>query len=316
MSRLSANISRFSVILALCCSLLLAGSCIRENIDDCPVTVELAFRYYGDGITDVFSERVDSVSMWVYRLDGTFRSGERISAAALDTLQGVRLSLPQGDWRLVFWGNDGESSHVDPRNLEEMIATEEYRSGDTPDRLDRLYHATVDLSLPMTLRVQRDTVEFHSSSVAVTVEMVGFENLDAGSSGVPQLSSDDDEPEILFRHSDIHAAIGWDNTSSDSRITYEPDISRVDSTGSLITHYRVPRFDDSDCGTLEIHTADGSSQLWSGDLASIMAEQGITTEGIEEAHVRLKIVRTVDGINGYVQIRVVPWDSEIVYPIL
>lgn len=312
MSHLPVNISRLAVILCLV-GLLLAGGCIRENIDDCPVSVELTFLYYGNGITDIFPDKVDSVSMWAYRADGSFYTGSMIPARALDTLQGVRVALPPGDWKLVFWGNDGEGSHVDPAQLEQMLSTPEHRSGALPETIERLFHGTVDLSLPLTLRLQRDTVEYTSAHTAMTVEFIGFDGL--GDPEIVPASAAADTGEIFFRHSDMHASIGWDNTPSDTRTTYRPSLERVDSTGSLITTYLVPRFADSDCGSLDIYRIDTGEKMWSRSLASILSELEIVTEDEEEAHVRLKIIRTPGGA-GASSIKVVPWHAQDVYPVI
>ena len=53
-------------------TLPLAGGCIRENMDDCKGKVTLRFRYVGDGTTDIFPEKIEHVTMYVYSIaDGS-----------------------------------------------------------------------------------------------------------------------------------------------------------------------------------------------------------------------------------------------------
>ena len=306
--------------------LLMAASCVRENIEGCPVTVELRFRYFGDGITDHFGERVDSVSMWVYRPDGSFHSSTMISQVSLDTLQGVRLSLPEGDWRLVFWGNDGDGSEVLADDHEEHIAPVEYRVGRMPSSLEQFYYGAAAISLPLSLRVQRDTVDFAAASIGFTIEFVGFITTEAaltaaGSAviaGRAGLRASSWSAPLHFVHSGMHAAIGSDGTPSRTRTDWQPELTADTAGRDLLTaRYRTPRFDDSDCGELQIwDSPQRQTLLWSQDLASILSEQGISTEGRDEVEVRLRIVRRIDSVTGYVTIEVIPWNTEIIYPIL
>ena len=56
-------------------TLPLAGGCIRENMDDCKGKVTLRFRYVGDGTTDIFPEKIEHVTMYVYSIaDGSLAS--------------------------------------------------------------------------------------------------------------------------------------------------------------------------------------------------------------------------------------------------
>ena len=50
-------------ISALLIACMCLTGCIRENIDDCETPVDLEFQYFGNGIVDIFPDRIDSVLM-------------------------------------------------------------------------------------------------------------------------------------------------------------------------------------------------------------------------------------------------------------
>lgn len=106
------NALRYISALLIACMCL--TGCIRENIDDCETPVDLEFQYFGNGIVDIFPDRIDSVLMYVYELpSGRLRQTKEISKEELAARQGADLRLNPGDYRIVCWGNAGEGSSID-----------------------------------------------------------------------------------------------------------------------------------------------------------------------------------------------------------
>ena len=148
-------------ISALLIACMCLTGCIRENIDDCETPVDLEFQYFGNGIVDIFPDRIDSVLMYVYELpSGKLRQTKEIFKEELAARQGADLRLNPGDYRIVCWGNAGEGSSIDTEG--KVITSSEYAGGDVPSGIEELYFGTVDLNVPQTLRAVKETVVYEA----------------------------------------------------------------------------------------------------------------------------------------------------------
>ena len=79
------------LLLSMIVTLPLAGGCIRENMDDCKGKVTLRFRYVGDGTTDIFPEKIEHVTMYVYSIaDGSLAAIHKYDDNALCGVSGCR----------------------------------------------------------------------------------------------------------------------------------------------------------------------------------------------------------------------------------
>lgn len=86
--------------------LLLLSGCISESLDGCPLDILLRFTYKPQGsIVDLFGERVQRVTLCVYRTDGTIEHTQVLEKSDLNKLQGVEMYLPQGNYNVVLWAN-------------------------------------------------------------------------------------------------------------------------------------------------------------------------------------------------------------------
>ena len=84
-------------------TLPLAGGCIRENMDDCKGKVTLRFRYVGDGTTDIFPEKIEHVTMYVYSIaDGSLAAIQKYDDNALAAYQGADVMLFPGRYEVVW----------------------------------------------------------------------------------------------------------------------------------------------------------------------------------------------------------------------
>lgn len=303
---------------------LCVTSCIRENIDECETPVELRFRYWGNGIVDIFPERIDSVLMFIYEMpSGTLHSAERITAEALDTLQGAGLRLFPGDYRIVCWGNAGEGSYIDA-GAGKIMAPEsrDPENDENSTGIEDLYFGYVDLSVPLTLRPVRDTLEYESSYIMMTVELIGFGSPDVSGAAAGQENShsgirtmDESAPSVRLVHSDLSAYIDFGNRPSDETADYEPELrAHPERNDSYVADYMVPEFDNGTASVLNVSRRGDGTVIYSRPLSEILDELGITIDtDRQEQQVRLRLVASV-GDDGLVSVDVMGWNTEIVFP--
>lgn len=301
-------------ISALLIACMCLTGCIRENIDDCETPVDLEFQYFGNGIVDIFPDRIDSVLMYVYELpSGKLRQTMEISKEELAARQGADLRLNPGDYRIVCWGNAGEGSSIDTEG--KVITSSEYAGGDVPSGIEELYFGTVDLNVPQTLRAVKETMVYEASYIMMRVELLGFANLGNPSVGTSALSSKDagSDATVTLTHGNHSAVIDFANNPSDETTDYVPMLSdHPDEENSYIAEYLVPRFDNDTEARLNIVRNDTGETIYDNPLSDIMDDLDITVDERNEqmVNIRFRLTQTETGLT----IDVVGWNTEIVFP--
>lgn len=309
----------YRYILAAIFALSAFTGCIRENVDDCETPVELKFLYFGNGIVDIFQERIDSVLMYIYELpSNSLQKTTRISKDDLLKMQGAKLRLVPGDYRIVCWGNAGDGSVIDLDG--KRLMDREYAENGTSDGIEELYFGDVILTVPLTLRPVEETVVYEASYIMMKVELLGFGNIGnisvnpvEGTSSTIQYAGGSNQL-VTLAHENHSAHIDFDNQPSDDVLTdYIPVLSaHPDEEDSYITDYLVPRFDNGTGATLSIYRNDTGELFYSRPMSELMDELGIVIDDRNEQLVHLKLKTYVSG--GEVHVEVLGWNSEIVFP--
>ena len=303
-------------ISALAAVILCLASCIRENIDDCDTPVEIDFVYYGNGIVDIFPERVDSVLMFIYEQpSGELVRTVELPKSALEERQGASLRLVPGDYRIVCWGNAGEGSKID--TSEGTICSSDYAGGKVPSGIEELYFGASEITVPHTLRPVRETMVYEASYIMMRVELIDFGyigEVEVGGSSLNGLSArGTEEPTVTMTHADHSALIDFTNTPSQEMTDYLPLLEAHPSEDhSYIADYLVPRFDNGTQSRLEIVRNDTGATIFDRPVSELMDELDITIDRRNEqmVNLRLRLIVTQTGV----QIEVLGWNTEIVFP--
>ncbi len=303
-------------ISALVAVILCLASCIRENIDDCDTPVEIDFVYYGNGIVDIFPERVDSVLMFIYEQpSGELVRTVELPKSALEERQGASLRLVPGDYRIVCWGNAGKESTID--TSEGTISSSAYAGGDIPSGIEELYFGASEITVPHTLRPVRETMVYEASYIMMRVELIDFGyigEVEVGGGSLNGLSAgESEEPTVTMTHADHSALIDFTNTPSQEITDYLPLMeAHPDEDRSYIADYLVPRFDNDTEARISIVRNDTGETIYDNPLSDIMDDLDITVDERNEqmVNLRLRLIVTQTGV----QIEVVGWNTEIVFP--
>lgn len=166
--------------LAICLLLLggLSASCTKEDHSDCYNTYRLAFRYNGDGNDDIFSEKINSVDMYVFDQNSVCVSQARLSEADLQAQETVLPPLREGEYRIVCIGNayDTKVQGLDSKNMNNMtFAARSYLNGEKVSGNDSLYWSAVNYTIhPYSAYKMEETKStlFASSHFDILVEVV------------------------------------------------------------------------------------------------------------------------------------------------
>lgn len=283
------------LLLSMIVTLPLAGGCIRENMDDCKGKVTLRFRYVGDGTTDIFPEKIEHVTMYVYSIaDGSLAAIQKYDDNALAAYQGADVMLFPGRYEVVCWGNALDETTI---NEGEKIAADGYFENTDIATNDPLYYGSIEIEVPETLVENNYICDFVCSHVKFRVRVEGF---DQTTMGVPSLEL-----------TQLASFTDFDNVPSDEeRCSYHPVLAAgSDGEQTVYTaEFNTLRFNDDNDIMLRLHSDETRVVAHEFPLADFLHEHNIAVEGVNEVTVPIRIRFSPIGVT------IDDWDSVPVNP--
>ena len=283
------------LLLCMIVTLPLAGGCIRENMDDCKGKVTLRFRYVGDGTTDIFPEKIEHVTMYVYSIaDGSLAAIQKYDDNALAAYQGADVMLFPGRYEVVCWGNALDETTI---NEGEKIAADGYFENTDIATNDPLYYGSIEIEVPETLVENNYICDFVCSHVKFRVRVEGF---DQTTMGVPSLEL-----------TQLASFTDFDNVPSDEeRCSYHPVLAAgSDGEQTVYTaEFNTLRFNDDNDIMLRLHSDETRVVAHEFPLADFLHEHNIAVEGVNEVTVPIRIRFSPIGVT------IDDWDSVPVNP--
>lgn len=177
-------------------TLLLAGalstSCIKEDHSQCYNVYQLAMSYKGDGQTEIFSEKIDRVCMYVFDENSNCVVSEQLSDADIQARMTTLPPLEPGDYKIVCIANayETEVESQSSGNLEQVVfAAKDYVAGRTVSGNDPLYWSSIDYTIAPYdeyRQIETRTTSFASSHFDIIVEIEGVPAL-TKASGYPTI---------------------------------------------------------------------------------------------------------------------------------
>ena len=275
----------------------LSSGCIREDRSDCTCDVLLSFVYTGDGTSDIFPEKIDKVSLYVYSAgDNSLAGTYKFDKSDLTELQGAHIRLVPGDYRIVCWGNAADRTHVHTVYDEAHVAEPAHlSSGLSFNGTDDLYFSDLEVTVPETLVDVSGVCEFESSHIDMYVKLRGFKN------ALPTT--------VKLTHTGCPEYTDFFNSPSSDKCDVEPVImDDPEEENSYLLVYNVLRFTESEKTDIVLATADEGREFYRLSIPEFVDRYGIDVDGKQEARVAIIITLGPTGVD------VSEWNIEDVDP--
>lgn len=290
------------ILLSLLMTLPLLSSCIKEDLDDCKGKVSLRFRYVGDGTTDIFPEKIDKVTMYVYAADDNRLVGQyEYDESSLNAYQGANIELFPGQYKVVCWGNALDETLI--REGEKKIAAPGYFNQEEITTNDPLYYGTIDIDVPGTLAETTYTCDFVSSHIKLQVYMENFVG-----AVVPGIGSGTTDIALGMNH--LPSYTDFDNVPSTAEeSTYYPTLTvDPEDATSYMTRYNTLRFGEDNDIMIQVLAGSAREVVQEFSLADFIRQYDIEVEGRNEVTISILLRASSVGIE------IVDWDTEDVTP--
>lgn len=168
-----------SLALLLLATGLFSTSCLKEDHSDCYNIYRLAFSYKGDGQTEIFSEKINRVHMYVFDEQNNCVVSNLLPDADVKARITTLPPLDAGNYRIVCVGNAHKTGveNLSSGDFDQIVLSDnDYISGSTVSGNDPLYWSSINYNIrpyePKMIE-ETQTTYFASSHFDVTVEVVG-----------------------------------------------------------------------------------------------------------------------------------------------
>lgn len=286
------------------------GSCIKEDLSDCPpeeqANVRLTFHYTGNTSDDEswFERMIDRVTLYVFDLNGVPVSGvfRQLDKPALreTTPAGVRLNLAPGNYTVICWGNAfGHTQLSSVTALSQgKVESPFYGMREMLETQDHNYYGTLQLTVPDTGEADGKVI-FRGAHVNLEILIKGFTSKETVE-GYPLVEVRNAMPQYTL---DMREAQPYNQT-------YQPAVEWSDSEEANYASLQTFRFADDNPLEIVVKTRTQDRTLYTLNLKQAMRDAHITVDGLNEATVRLTLDFTDYWKDLSVKISVEGWKDE------
>jgi hypothetical protein len=211
------NLLKTICVLSLLAAAFTGCDQIDEDLEACYGEAVIRFDYPYNGQLTYFSDRIHSVKVGIYRVDDGVKVEDRyIPQDSLTAFQGMRVNLPVGNYRAVFWGDANEHTTIDwirqlTYNPELFDIKEDDEEVHTDDDLD---YSSLEFEVKRNRGVNEvDTAHFEPAHITFNISVMM--PVDLSADYIPALS-------INHLNTEVYDFNMQESSTDDRQYTFYP----------------------------------------------------------------------------------------------
>ena len=282
--------------------LLVLSGCIGDNLDDCPPVdnVILYFEYPN------FPEKIHRVNVGIFDKNGFHILDQQVEKTDLDILQGIQLTLRNGEYTAICWSNGFDDTRIKGMapdsymNDGELFHPNHGTTSKIPT-LDSIHFGRLNFFIKSKDKVSH-TVNLKPAHIKIHVFVEGLPIL--ATNPVPA-----DFPAI--RINNLNPVSNFEMNTYGTPVSFHPIVT-VDNTEKMaIAKTNTFRFEDDNPITVDVLERSNSSNiLHTVNLKKFMEDNAITVIDGEELTIPILITFG----NGTVTVQLMDWRGVPVDP--
>lgn len=279
-------------------------SCIREDLSDCPTVETLRLSYLGDGTTEIFTDKINRVELFVFDEDNRHVASRVLSDEEIASRTAQLPPLMAGDYRIICLGNTHNTSidGLGTGSLVQMRFTaDDYLAKEPTSGNDSLYYASkMHTVRPYTDHATGDmqTIEFACSHYDLSVEIAG----------IALTSRAGEQPVIEV--SGVKPYTDFENRACGEDATYRLETEYDADSRMLTALTNIMRHEDHSNVYIRLLSHSGGDTLAEVNLGEFLADNPIIDCTKQEVLIPIRI----EFLSGNISVSVPEWYVEIVRP--
>ena len=250
--------NRLLHLLAPLAMLSLLTGCIKERYEDCE-WYTLTFSYEGEDATDIFAQRISDVNLFIYDVNNRLVQTQHIDHEALQAMQGTKLNVEHGTYRVVAIGNALSHTQINNYSADDMsqnyLSHPNVERGGAVETNDALYLGTKIITLP-EYQYATEQIAFRSAHRKISYKVIVGEADPTKKSVVTRA----DERTFTLKVKNLLPLMDFTGATFGDTMTYSPTFTPEGALGNQTTLFNVLRpqkwddveFELSDAATGEI----------------------------------------------------------------
>lgn len=292
------------VIRILCGTLFLLTGCTSAELSDSK-NVTLQFQYTAGGSTDVLSEYIGSVTLYVYdSKTGQYIKSLKVTNTELQTNHSANILLDPGAYDIVCWGNVEDKTIFSNTNLSEskaVLTSPDINNIQKITTSDPLYYGKITLNVDSNLSETSATVNFSCAHIDIWVYVAGV--VDETSSG-GNISP-------IISITGLVPSYDFNMQPQGNSVNYYPESTYREDKLVSIAHCSVLNFNENTSAQVNISKGSTGELIESVDISKFISENKIDISGGGEVSIPILLEYTNLGVI----IKMPTWNDVPVNPV-
>lgn len=280
--------NRLLHLLAPLALLSLLTGCIKETYEDCE-WYTLTFSYEGEDATDIFAQRISDVNLFIYDVNNRLVQTQHIDHKALQAMQGTKLNVEHGTYRVVAIGNALSHTQINNYSADDMsqnyLSHPNVERGGAVETNDAIFLGEKQITLP-ELQYATEDITFRPTHTKVSYKVIVKEYEHPTQNLVTRI----DERAFALKVKNLLPLMDFTGATFGDKITYTPTLLPEEGSDDQEARFNILRPQEWHDVEFELSDASTGEILNTLPLKDFLAQYPqIDLNGDDEIHLPIEV---------------------------